>query len=82
MDDKSGMKVNVSSVWKKRVRSEYQKLIQLKKFKRNDVIKSALIANRKEIEDAVESLKNKKQSIKPIENFPTDVPPQIIKKVF
>jgi len=49
-------KVIITSEWKKKIKSEYMRLRQLKRFKRADEVKSAFTANRKYIEEKTEIL--------------------------
>lgn len=73
-------RITVSLYWKKKVKTEYMRLVNAKKFKRNDVIKGAFANNRREINDACTFLKRKKKST-PVVKFPNDDSPHIMKKV-
>lgn len=45
----SGSKNKISAEWKKRVRAEYMRLRQIKRFKRADEVKVAWNENRKKL---------------------------------
>ncbi|XP_067123657.1 histone-lysine N-methyltransferase EZH2 isoform X2 [Centruroides vittatus] len=66
--------VKVSAEWKKRVKSEYMRLRQLKRFRRNDEVKAAFINNRRHITETAIILDKIHQESKAIALFPAEVP--------
>lgn len=66
--------VKVSAEWKKRVKSEYMRLRQLKRFRRNDEVKAAFINNRRYITETAIILDKIHQESKAIALFPSEVP--------
>lgn len=73
-DSNKKNKVNVPAAWKKKVKSEIMRIRQIKRFQRNDVVKAAFVANRKEITIACEELQKLSQERQAIAKFSTDVP--------
>ncbi|RWS31135.1 histone-lysine N-methyltransferase EZH2-like isoform X1, partial [Leptotrombidium deliense] len=65
---------NVSLMWKKKVRSEYTRIKALKRFKRNDVIKSAFLNNKKILAANWEKIKNERSKLKAKHVFPIKEP--------
>ncbi|XP_054162911.1 histone-lysine N-methyltransferase E(z)-like [Oppia nitens] len=68
------MKIVVPHEWKRKVRSEYMRLVQTKRYKRNDIVKGAYVTNRNEITKALANINKIKKESTAIVHFPTDIP--------
>ncbi|EEC12589.1 enhancer of zeste, ezh, putative, partial [Ixodes scapularis] len=64
----------VSPEWRKRVRSEYMRLRQIKRFKRHDEVMAAYMTNRRFIIETAALLQKQQTDTKAVAVFPTDVP--------
>ncbi|XP_049517036.1 histone-lysine N-methyltransferase EZH2 [Dermacentor silvarum] len=64
----------VSPEWRKRVRSEYMRLRQIKRFKRHDEVMAAYMTNRRFIIETAALLQKQQTETKAIPLFPTDMP--------
>ncbi|KAG8190106.1 hypothetical protein JTE90_026678 [Oedothorax gibbosus] len=64
----------VPNEWKKKVKSEYMKLRQMKRFRRNDELKSAYLANRRYISEKIVLVENFFHDTNALSVFPTDLP--------
>ncbi|XP_064466249.1 histone-lysine N-methyltransferase EZH2-like [Ornithodoros turicata] len=64
----------VSPEWRKRVRSEYMRLRQIKRFKRHDEVMAAYMTNRRFIIETAALLQKQQTDTKAVAIFPSDVP--------
>ncbi|CAM9332110.1 unnamed protein product [Lampetra planeri] len=68
--------------WRKRVKSEYMRLRQLKRFRRADEVKSAFLANRHKIKDRTDVLNEewKQRRVQPIQVMTPAMPASVSRK--
>ncbi|KAH9368684.1 hypothetical protein HPB48_004703 [Haemaphysalis longicornis] len=64
----------ISPEWKKRVRSEYMRLRQIKRFKRHDEVMAAYMTNRRFIIETAALLQKQQTDTKPVAMFPSTPP--------
>ncbi|KAL3217627.1 hypothetical protein MRX96_032260 [Rhipicephalus microplus] len=64
----------VSPEWRKRVRSEYMRLRQIKRFKRHDEVMAAYMTNRRFIIETAALLQKQQTETKAVCLFPADMP--------
>ncbi|XP_067003838.1 histone-lysine N-methyltransferase E(z) isoform X2 [Anabrus simplex] len=71
-------KVKVSAEWKKRVKSEYMRLRQVKRYKRADEVKVAWNQNRKQMTDILVGEQKRWAEGKAVWTFMQDAPPHAV----